>query len=162
MITDYIEDRIRSINDIELKRILDLNFYSENEIILIALSEAEKRRIEYYRIAELKDLIKENSREGIKITKDKRLNKWNWGAFILNGFWAYPNGLKKIGLLSFIPGFNFLTMFYFGINGTRLAWKNNKTFNFEEYLELQKTWSMAAIKLCIYILFIMILEKIIT
>ena len=146
---DFIIERIKNLSNPELIRILNLNFDSNKESIMITLKEAENRNINNERITELKKISLGGTVNEI-ITpeiEDKRLNKWNWGAFLLNGFWAYPNGLKRQAALSFIPGINLITMFYFGKKGTRLAWEANKTLNLEEYLKLQQIWKRGAFRL---------------
>lgn len=111
---------------------------------------------------------------------DEELGKFNWGAFLLNIFWAIPNGAWK----SFWPTFLLMCIFYlltaipligllFGIliialaiyvgrKGNEWAWYGKKWESIEKFSKVQKNWAIAspfaalflsfAIPLCITII----------
>ena len=146
---ELVEEKIKALSNEELIKILNLNISFNREAVTAALTEAKKRDLKSNKITELQILLSAKTVNTIveKDVSDKRLYQWNWGAFLFNGFWAYPNGFKKLAFLSFVPGINLITMFYLGTKGTIIGWKQSTNYTLEEYLTLQDYWKIAAFKL---------------
>jgi hypothetical protein len=54
------------------------------------------------------------------------LDRWNWGAFLLNWIWGVGNN-TYIALLTFIPFVGIIVMpFMLGAKGSRRAWRNGR------------------------------------
>jgi hypothetical protein len=53
------------------------------------------------------------------------LDRWNWGAFLLNWIWGVGNN-TYIALLVFIPVFGLVMPFVLGAKGSRWAWRNGR------------------------------------
>ncbi|MBX2970853.1 MAG: hypothetical protein KF803_15910, partial [Cyclobacteriaceae bacterium] len=75
-----------------------------------------------------------------------RLNTWNWGAVILTPVWALSNRLSIWTFLWFVPLVNILVIIHLGLNGNRLAFEKNTTLTLDEFLALQKIWSIWGIR----------------
>ena len=77
---------------------------------------------------------------------------WNWGAFFLNGIWGIGNK-TYIALLAFVPILNVFMMFFLGLKGNRLAWKNKEWESVEHFKSAQRKWNVAGlIALAIYLI----------
>ena len=54
------------------------------------------------------------------------LDRWNWGAFLLNWIWGVGNN-TFIALLTLVPFFGILIMpFVLGAKGSKWAWRNGR------------------------------------
>ncbi|MGI9425809.1 MAG: cytochrome c oxidase assembly factor Coa1 family protein, partial [Hyphomicrobiaceae bacterium] len=51
------------------------------------------------------------------------LNKWNWGACLLNWIWGIGNSTYRAFLI-FIPIYGFYMLYRLGRNGNRWAWQH--------------------------------------
>jgi len=71
---------------------------------------------------------------------------WNWGAFLLSGFWPITNGVW-IGLLCWIPQIGWLVAIGLGAKGNELAWKSKKWRSIEHFKAHQRGWAIAGILL---------------
>ncbi|MEO8102585.1 MAG: cytochrome c oxidase assembly factor Coa1 family protein [Betaproteobacteria bacterium] len=78
------------------------------------------------------------------------IDKWNWGAFLLNWIWGIGNN-TFIALLMFVPLVNLVMMFVLGAKGSAWAWRNKKWQSLEEFRHIQRQWAKWAIIL--YIVF---------
>ena len=81
---------------------------------------------------------------------------WNWGAFLLGGFWSIGNQVW-IGLLSFIPYIGLGVAFYLGIKGNELAWKSKRWDSIEQFKSAQRKWAIAGLVALVFFFFIGIL-----
>ncbi len=72
------------------------------------------------------------------------LNRWNWGAFLLNWIWGLGNG-TYIALLMFVPLVNFVMIFVLGAKGSEWAWKNRIWANEEHFVKTQRNWARAGV-----------------
>jgi hypothetical protein len=81
---------------------------------------------------------------------------WNWGAFLLGGFWSIGNRVW-IGLLSFIPYIGFWVKIYLGIKGNELAWKNKRWNSIEQFKSAQRKWAIAGLVVLVLFLLLLIL-----
>jgi hypothetical protein len=73
------------------------------------------------------------------------LDRWNWGAFLLNWIWGVGNN-TYIALLTFIPLFGILIMpFVLGAKGSRWAWRNGRWDSIEHFKRMQRLWAIWAV-----------------
>lgn len=101
---------------------------------------------------------------------EEKLNKWNWGAFVLNWVWCIGNmGFRNGGFkafLMFVPGVNLVMLFLLGARGNRWAWKvyseevysgeiykgeQENLKSQEDFLQTQKIWSRVGLGVLIII-----------
>jgi len=69
------------------------------------------------------------------------LDRWNWGAFLLNWIWGIGNG-TFIALLALIPFVGFVMMFVLGAKGSRWAWRNGRWDSIEHFKRVQRAWAI--------------------
>jgi len=77
--------------------------------------------------------MENTSGQGKKAIVPPEIDRWNWGAFLLNWIWGIGNN-TFIALLMFVPFVNFIMPFVLGVKGSTWAWQNRsriskKTFN---------------------------------
>jgi len=53
------------------------------------------------------------------------VDRWNWGAFLLNWIWGVGNN-TFIALLTFVPLVGLVMPFVLGAKGSRWAWRNGR------------------------------------
>lgn len=68
------------------------------------------------------------------------LDRWNWGAFLLNWIWGIGNQ-TYIALLTLIPFFGLIMLFVLGAKGSRWAWKNGRWDSVEHFRRVQRAWA---------------------
>lgn len=68
------------------------------------------------------------------------IDRWNWGAFLLNWIWGIGNN-TFIALLVFVPFFGFVMPFVLGVKGSAWAWRNKRWDSAEHFLIVQKKWA---------------------
>jgi hypothetical protein len=69
------------------------------------------------------------------------LDRWNWGAFLLNWIWGIGNG-TFIALLMFVPVANVVMPFVLGVKGSRWAWRNKRWRSVEHFRRVQRLWAI--------------------
>jgi hypothetical protein len=69
------------------------------------------------------------------------INRWNWGAFLLNWIWGIGNQ-TYIALLALIPGFGFIWMLVLGARGSTWAWRNGRWDSVEHFKRVQRKWAI--------------------
>jgi hypothetical protein len=69
------------------------------------------------------------------------LDRWNWGAFLLNWIWGIGNN-SFIALLTLVPGIGFIMMFVLGAKGSRWAWRNGRWDSIEHFGRVQRQWAI--------------------
>ncbi len=69
---------------------------------------------------------------------------WNWGAFLMSGFWCLTNQVW-IGLLSWIPYVNLVMVFILGAKGNTWAWRSRQWRSIEDFKAHQRAWAKAAL-----------------
>jgi hypothetical protein len=69
------------------------------------------------------------------------LDRWNWGAFLLNWIWGIGNN-TFIALLTLVPGIGFIMMFVLGAKGSRWAWRNGRWDSVEHFKRVQRQWAI--------------------
>jgi hypothetical protein len=76
------------------------------------------------------------------------IDRWNWGAFLLNWIWGIGNG-TPIALLTLVPIVGFIMMFVLGAKGSRWAWRNKRWDSVEHFKRVQRKWAIAGLILWI-------------
>ena len=69
------------------------------------------------------------------------LDRWNWGAFLLNWIWGIGNG-TFIALLMFVPVANIVMLFVLGAKGSQWAWRNRRWQSVEHFRRVQRLWAI--------------------
>jgi hypothetical protein len=68
------------------------------------------------------------------------VDRWNWGAFLLNWIWGIGNN-TLIALLVFVPFFGFVMPFVLGVKGSAWAWRNKRWDSVEHFRAVQRKWA---------------------
>ncbi len=84
--------------------------------------------------------MENTSGQGKSAVVPPEIDRWNWGAFLLNWIWAVFNK-TWIGLLCLIPYVGFVVGIYLGIKGRELAWRNKRWDSLEHFNRVQRSWS---------------------
>jgi hypothetical protein len=82
------------------------------------------------------------------------IDRWNWGAFLLNWIWGVGNN-TFIALLMFVPLVGLVMPFVLGMRGSGWAWRNGRWDSIEHFKRVQRLWAIwgAVIWLCAIALF---------
>ncbi|AUC94041.1 hypothetical protein CWS35_06865 [Bradyrhizobium sp. SK17] len=68
------------------------------------------------------------------------INRWNWGAFLLNWIWGVGNN-TYIALLTLVPLFGLAMLFILGAKGSAWAWRNGRWDSVEHFKRVQRKWA---------------------
>lgn len=98
--------------------------------------------------------MENNSGQGKLASVPAEIDKWNWGAFLLNWIWGIGNN-TFIALLMFIPFVNIVMPFVLGARGSSWAWRNKRWDSVENFREVQRKWTKWS--LIVYVAFISLL-----
>lgn len=75
-------------------------------------------------------------------TVPAEIDRWNWGAFLLNWIWGIGNN-TFIALLTLIPFFGtFIMPFVLGAKGSKWAWRNGRWESLEHFKRVQRLWAI--------------------
>ena len=69
------------------------------------------------------------------------IDRWNWGAFLLNWIWGVGNN-TFIALLTLVPLVGFIMPFVLGAKGSRWAWRNGRWDSVEHFKRVQSKWAI--------------------
>jgi Cytochrome oxidase complex assembly protein 1 len=69
------------------------------------------------------------------------IDRWNWGAFLLNWIWGVGNN-TFIALLTFVPFVGLVMPFVLGAKGSRWAWRNGRWDSIEHFKRVQRLWAI--------------------
>jgi hypothetical protein len=69
------------------------------------------------------------------------LDRWNWGAFLLNWIWGVGNN-SFIALLTLVPFVGVAMMFVLGAKGSRWAWRNGRWDSVAHFRRVQRRWTI--------------------
>lgn len=77
---------------------------------------------------------------------DRKLDKWNWGAFCLTWIWGVCNNAYLM-LIALLPIGHLVMAIIGGVKGTRWAWEggNWKEEDYKRFEERQKGWMIAGL-----------------
>lgn len=82
------------------------------------------------------------------------IDRWNWGAFLLNWIWGIGNN-TFIALLTLIPFVGLVMPFVLGAKGSVWAWRNGRWDSLEHFKRVQRLWAIwgAVIWIAMIVLF---------
>ena len=69
------------------------------------------------------------------------IDRWNWGAFLLNWIWGIGNN-TFVALLTFVPFVGIVMIFVLGAKGSRWAWRNGRWDSVEHFRRVQRRWAI--------------------
>jgi Cytochrome oxidase complex assembly protein 1 len=69
------------------------------------------------------------------------IDRWNWGAFLLNWIWGIGNN-TFIALLTFVPFVGLVMPFVLGAKGSRWAWRNGRWDSVAHFKRVQRLWAI--------------------
>ena len=69
------------------------------------------------------------------------IDRWNWGAFLLNWIWGVGNN-TFIALLMFVPLVGLVMPFVLGAKGSRWAWRNGRWDSIAHFKRVQRLWAI--------------------
>src|SRR5581483_7462423 len=69
------------------------------------------------------------------------IDRWNWGAFLLNWIWGIGND-TFIALLTLVPVVGLAMPFVLGAKGSAWAWRNGRWDSIEHFKAVQRKWAM--------------------
>ena len=72
------------------------------------------------------------------------IDRWNWGAFLLNWIWGVGNN-TFIALLVFVPLLGLVMPFVLGAKGSRWAWRNGRWQSVDHFRRVQRAWAKWAV-----------------
>ena len=84
--------------------------------------------------------MENTSGSGATATVPAEIDRWNWGAFLLNWIWGIGNN-TFIALLMWVPLVNFVMVFILGAKGSSWAWRNKRWESVEEFKRVQRQWA---------------------
>lgn len=84
--------------------------------------------------------MENNSGQGAAATVPAEIDRWSWGAFLLNWIWGIGNN-TFVALLMFVPLVNFVMPFVLGAKGSSWAWRNKRWQSVEEFRSVQRSWA---------------------
>jgi hypothetical protein len=72
------------------------------------------------------------------------IDRWNWGAFLLNWIWGVGNNVF-VALLTLIPVVGLIMPLVLGARGNRWAWRNGRWDSVEHFKRVQRAWTKWAV-----------------
>ena len=69
------------------------------------------------------------------------IDRWNWGAFLLNWIWGVGNN-TFIALLTLVPLLGLIMPFVLGARGSGWAWQNGRWDSLEHFKRVQRSWAI--------------------
>lgn len=139
---EFFERKVGELSNDKLQDLLKLRYEANREIVDLAIDEAKKRGLELPDIS-----VSGDNFMAEELSDRKKLERWNWGAFLLAPFWILANKLEKWTILTFIPGVNLVAVIYLGLHGNRLAYEKSHIRNIEHFMVLQGHWNKWAIRI---------------
>lgn len=91
-------------------------------------------------------LTPNTSGQGAGATVPAEIDRWNWGAFLLNWIWGLGNS-TYIALLMFVPFVNVVMAFMLGIKGSAWAWRHRRWDSVEHFQRVQRRWAQWGVAL---------------
>lgn len=84
------------------------------------------------------------SGQGVLAVVPPEIDRWNWGAFLLNWIWGIGNN-TFIALLMFVPLVNLVMPFVLGVKGSAWAWRNKRWESVDHFRRVQRNWAIAGV-----------------
>ena len=72
------------------------------------------------------------------------INRWNWGAFLLNWIWGIGNN-TFIALLTLVPVVGLVMPFVLGAKGSAWAWRNGRWDSVAHFKRVQRLWAIRGV-----------------
>src|SRR5690242_9695543 len=69
------------------------------------------------------------------------IDRWNWGAFLLNWIWGVGNN-TFIALLTLVPVIGWVMPFVLGAKGSAWAWRNGRWDSIAHFKRVQRLWAI--------------------
>jgi hypothetical protein len=69
------------------------------------------------------------------------INRWNWGAFLLNWIWGIGNN-TFVALLTLVPVVGLVMPFVLGAKGSAWAWRNGRWDSVAHFKRVQRLWAI--------------------
>ncbi len=69
------------------------------------------------------------------------IDRWNWGAFLLNWIWGVGNN-TFIALLTLVPFVGLVMPFVLGAKGSAWAWRNGRWDSVAHFKRVQRLWAI--------------------
>jgi len=91
------------------------------------------------------------SGHGVAAVIPPELDRWNWGAFLLNWIWGIGNN-TFIALLMFVPVVNLVMPFVLGAKGSAWAWRNKRWDSADQFRHVQRLWTIWGIVVWVVLL----------
>ena len=88
--------------------------------------------------------MENTSGQGSMAAVPPEIDRWNWGAFLLNWIWGIGNN-TFIALLVFVPFLGFVMPFVLGVKGSAWAWRNRRWDSVEHFMTVQRKWAKWAV-----------------
>lgn len=85
--------------------------------------------------------MENTSGEGKSAVVPAEIDRWNWGAFLLNWIWGIGND-TYVALLMFVPIVNVVMIFVLGAKGSAWAWRNRRWRDVEHFKSVQRKWAI--------------------
>ena len=85
-----------------------------------------------------------SSGQGAAAIVPAEIDRWNWGAFLLNWIWGIGNS-TFIALLMFVPLVNLVMPFVLGVKGSTWAWRNKRWDSVEHFQRVQRVWAIVGV-----------------
>jgi hypothetical protein len=74
-------------------------------------------------------------------TVPAEIDRWNWGAFLLNWVWGVGNN-TFIALLTLVPFVGLVMPFVLGAKGSAWAWRNGRWDSVAHFKRVQRLWAI--------------------
>ena len=108
--------------------------------------------------------MENTSGQGHAATVPAEIDRWNWGAFLLNWIWGIENN-TFLALLMFVPLVSLVMAFILGAKGSSWAWRNKRWESVEQFRTVQRKWAIwggilvvASIAACATLLFTVLIS----
>jgi hypothetical protein len=85
--------------------------------------------------------MENTSGHGVAALVPAELDRWNWGAFLLNWVWGIGNN-TFVALLMFVPVVNMVMPFVLGAKGSAWAWRNKRWDSIDQFKRVQRLWAI--------------------
>ncbi|WP_323003751.1 cytochrome c oxidase assembly factor Coa1 family protein [Denitromonas sp.] len=94
----------------------------------------------------MENIIENTSGQGKTAMVPGQIDRWNWGAFLLNWIWGIGNK-TYIAFLMFVPLVNIVMALMLGLKGSAWAWRNKRWDSVEQFRVVQRKWAYWALGL---------------
>ncbi len=90
------------------------------------------------------------------------IQRWSWGAFLLNAPWAISNRIWWGAVAALVPLFVLLPWlglpiwFLLGFKGRAWAWRKRQWQSFEHFEKVQRRWTVSAVTLYVSVAVLLI------